>query len=74
MTLITCLEIANNYPENIRINSTKQTNGKFSAVCYRLKDGEIHKLILSTQPIFGTEEEANNSLHTIANMCKNKYK
>ena len=29
MTLLTALELADNYPDNIQINSAQQENGKF---------------------------------------------
>jgi len=69
MTELTAIELAGNYPDNIQIDALKSDNGKFAAFCYRLKDGEIHKLMLSTQPVFENEEEANNSLHEVAKAC-----
>lgn len=73
MTLITALEIAGNYPDNILINAAKQDNGKFASFCYMTRYGEIHKLILSTQPVFDTEKEANDALIEVAIACKEKY-
>ena len=73
MTLLTALEIASNYPENIKINSAKQENGKFAAFCYMTKDRQIHKLMLSSQAVFETEKEANDTLHEICSTYKEKY-
>lgn len=73
MTLLTALELAGNYPHNIQINSAQQENGKFAAFCYMTRDGQIHKLMLSTQPVFENEKEANDALHEIAVACKDKY-
>lgn len=48
MTLLTALEIEANYPQDILIEGIqdKQT-GKWTSVMYRLKDGNIHKTMLS---------------------------
>lgn len=73
MTLITALELAGNYPENILINAAKQDNGKFASFCYMTRDGDIHKLMISTQPVFETEKEANDALIEVAVACKQKY-
>lgn len=73
MTTLTALEIAANYPDNIQINSAQQENGKFAAFCYRLRDNQIHKLLLSTQPMFDTEQEANDAMTEVAIACKNTY-
>ena len=73
MTLITALELAGNYPENILINSAKDKSGKFAAFCYMTRDGDIHKLMLSTQAVFKSDEAAKKALTDIAIACKEKY-
>lgn len=73
MTTLTAIELACNYPENIQTNSAKQENEKFAAFCYLIRDGQLHKLMLSTQPVFETEKAANDAMHKIAVACKNKY-
>lgn len=67
MTVLTILEIKCNYPDEILIEAAQQDNSKFASFMYRLKDGTIHKLLISTKPIFDSEEEANNCLH---DLCK----
>ena len=62
MTLLTALELAGNYPENILINSAKAQNGKFMSFCMT-ENGQIQKLMLSTHPVFETEEQANDEMH-----------
>ena len=73
MMLITAIELGTNYPENIMISAAKQSNGKFKSFCYMTRDGEIHKLMLRSQPDFETEEEANDVIHKVAVECKEKY-
>ncbi len=73
MTGLTAMELAGNYPENILIETSKKDNGKFASFCYRLKDGEIHKLMLSFDPVFDTDKEANDAMHDIAKTCVKNY-
>ena len=73
MTLITAVELGSNYPDNIMIEAAKQENGKFSSFCYLMRDGNIHKLMLSTQSIFDSKEDAENALHNLAQTCQQKY-
>ena len=73
MTLLTALELAGNYPENISISAAKQENGMYSSFCYMKRKGEIHKLMLSTNPVFKTAKEAKDTLHAIAKNCKKEY-
>lgn len=58
MTVLTTLELAGNHPDNTLINATEQEDGKFSSFCHILRNGEIHKLLLSTKPVFDSEQEA----------------
>ncbi len=85
ITLLTGLEIAGNYPENILINSGKGKNGKYAGFMYMLKDWkdplkknaktrkDIHKIMISTEPVFDSDEEVQKVFHGIAQKCKNKY-
>lgn len=73
MTVLTAMELAGNYPENIMINAAKNDNGKFASFCYMTRDGNIHKLMLSTQPVFDSEKEANDALIDVALACVKQY-
>ena len=73
MTVLTAMELAGNYPENISISAAKNDNGKFAAFCYMTREGSIHKLMLSTQPVFESEKEANDALINVAVACKKEY-
>ena len=68
MTLLTALEVAGNYPDNILITHA-QHNTKYSGHCYLLRDGDIHKEMLSTTPVFSSSEEAESKMHEIAKIC-----
>lgn len=66
MKLITAIEIAENYPQNILITSSvSPENKKYNALCYRLKDGEIHKLMLSTDFVFIRPGDAEDYMKEI---------
>ena len=73
MRVITAIELAGNYPENILITSAKQKNEKFAAFCYLTRNGDIHKIMLSTEGVFETKEEAEQYFHDLAKKCKEKY-
>ena len=75
MTLLTALEIANNYPENISIVTFRDNdNGKFGGYVYRMKDGEIHKLLLShSQGIYSSRKAVKIELKTLLQDIKEKY-
>lgn len=68
MTLLTCIEIEGNYPDNILINAgCDEESKKWAAFMYMINnDGSIHKLMLSTQPTFHTEEDAKSAMKEIA--------
>jgi hypothetical protein len=65
MNLVTALEIYNNYPDQILINSIGLENGKFVGHVYRLKGESIHKILLSTQPVYDTAKAAEDYLHGV---------
>ncbi len=85
VSLITALEIAGNYPENILIDSGKGDNGKHAGFMYMTKDWknpldknakyrkDIHKIMISTEPVFDSAEEVQKVFHGIAQKCKEKY-
>ncbi|NBA76843.1 hypothetical protein GOQ04_14895 [Emticicia sp. ODNR4P] len=69
MTLRTVLEIAGNYPDNIQIDSCKQENGKYASFAYLLRDGQIHRLMVSTNALFDSKEDANKVLKDFCENC-----
>ena len=66
MNLITALEIYNNYPDQIKIDVGGCYDGKYAAYMYRLKGDNIHKLMLSTNPVFFSKSEAKEFMESIA--------
>ena len=74
LTLITAMEIAYNYPDDILIDAAhdKDTD-KWAAFIYRLKEGEIHKLMISTIPYYDSAESAKDEMHTMCKDIKEKY-
>lgn len=73
MTRLTALELAGNYPDNVLITSEESSNGKYLALCYLTRDGEVHKLMLSSPPFFESPEKAEKYMHDIAKDIKRKY-
>ena len=73
MTLLTALEIAGNYPENILITSADGGGGQYSAWMYMTRDGDIHKTMLHTTPVFETADAAENYLHEVCKDVVEKY-
>jgi len=73
MTLLTALEIAGNYPNNILIQSFKDENDLYGGLMYMTRNGAIHKLMLDFNGHFETAEEAENYLHNISKECTEKY-
>ncbi len=67
MTLLTAFEIEANYPEEILIETPQGDNGKFAGYMYRLKEGNVHKLMVSSEFVFNTAEEAKK---VIVNACE----
>lgn len=70
MTLITCLEIDSNYPENILLQTT-EFRGRWFSYMYLLRNGSVHKLMLSREPTetwfgFDTEEDALMDMQKIS--------
>lgn len=73
MTVLTAMELAGNYPENIMINAAQNDDGKFASFCYMTRGGDIHKLMLSTQSVFDSEKEAKDALIDVALDCVKQY-
>ena len=73
MTIITAIELAGAYPEEILITSSMNTEKKHGALCYRIKDGDIHRLMLSSDYVFESAEIAEEWMHDIAKDIKQKY-
>jgi hypothetical protein len=46
------------YPAHILLTAGKTLDGKWRSFCYQLRDGSVHTTLLSTTPIFETEQEA----------------
>lgn len=65
ISVLTAAEIANNYPDQFLITSQKDQTGKFAAYAYRLKGKDIHKLLVSTNFVFETGQEAEEYIHEI---------
>lgn len=75
MTLITEIEFGTNYPENILISpSEKHDSGKYSAYCYLTRNGDIHKLMLSTRDVFDSKESATEYFNALGKSCAEKYR
>ena len=73
MRLITALEIAGNYPDNILIAAAQhKETGKWTSLMYMLRDDkQIHKLMLSfdiNEKFLGwdTEQEAIEKMEDVA--------
>lgn len=73
MTQLTALELAGNYPDNVLIASREAPDGKYAVFCYMMRDGEIHKLMLSSSPVFDSAEKAESYMHEIAKEVKQQY-
>lgn len=73
MTQLTALELAGNYPDNVLITSREVPDGKYAVFCYMMRDGEIHKLMLSSSPVFNSAEKAENYMHEVAKEVKQQY-
>jgi len=69
VTVIMILTIAGNYPGNIKTYTKKQKNGNWSWFMYLMRHEEIHRLLLSTTPIFDTKEMAEGNAKNIVDGC-----
>lgn len=76
MTVLTALEIASNYPNgDILINSAQDKETlKWTSFMYLLRDGQIHKLMLSfniseTFQGWDTQKEAEDKMEEMAQIA-----
>lgn len=67
------MEIAGNYPDNIRVHVTKGQSGRYMAWMYMLRDGEIHKLMLSSKEMFDSAKEAEDCFHKLSQEIQKQY-
>jgi hypothetical protein len=66
MTLLTSIEIAANYPDNILISGV-EADGKHTAYMYLTRNGCIHKTLVSfTGYPYNSSEEAVAKMHEVA--------
>jgi hypothetical protein len=71
MTLLTVMEIASNYPDNILIDAIqcKETK-KWGSYMYLTREGNIHKLMLSFDNFpYETEEIAVDKMKEVAQLA-----
>jgi hypothetical protein len=75
MTVLTAIEIATNYPDNILINAAQdKETSKWSSFMYLTRNGEIHKLMLSyDNSPFNSEQEAIATMTDVANSAIKYY-
>jgi len=68
MTLLTALEIAGNYPENILIDAQKDPESEnWTSLMYMTRNGGIHKLMLSFDNFpYKSKEEAISKMEEVA--------
>lgn len=63
MTYITALEIESNWPDNILISVFENTEtGRFGSVMYMLRDGAIHKKMLTLNAVYKSKEQAEEKM------------
>lgn len=68
MTLLTALEVAGNYPENILIDAKKDPDStKWTSLMYMTRNGGIHKLMLSFDNFpYESKDEAISKMEEVA--------
>lgn len=66
VSVLTSMEIYNNYPENILIVGGQGNGQLFMAACYLLKnDRNIHKILLSTGFMYESKDVAVQAMHNV---------
>lgn len=66
VSVLTSLEIFNNYPNNILVVAGQGNGELFMGACYLLKnDGNIHKILLSTGFVYESKEVAEKAIHNV---------
>jgi len=67
---ITAIEIKLAYPEDLIMINAGGSEEKYAGYMYRLnEDKTIHKILISTQPVFKSEQEAEDAMKDIAEQC-----
>jgi len=68
MTLLTALEIAGNYPQNILIDAQQNPEkDEWTSLMYMTRNGGIHKLMLSFDGFpYKTKDEAISKMKEVA--------
>lgn len=59
LTRITAFTLLSAYPDNVLIDTVADPEtGKHAAFCHLLRDGAIHRLLVSTTPVFADKAAA----------------
>lgn len=71
MTLLTALEIAGNYPQNILIDAQKDPESEnWTSLMYMTRNGCIHKLMLSFNNFpYKSKEEAISKMNEVSQVA-----
>lgn len=67
ISLLTAVEIQSSPKEDFVICARQDINTRWAAFIYRLKEGHFHKLLLSSDPVFSSENEAVNTMTRMFN-------
>lgn len=70
LTRMTALTLKNNKDVEVMVDGPNENN-KYSGSIYVMHNGEIHSLLVSTQPVFDTEKAVKESLTNLIEECKN---
>jgi hypothetical protein len=73
MTTLTAMELAGAYPDDTLVETTEK-DGQHAVFVYMLKDGDVHKLMLSSEHVFSTAELAKGHIKWVAEQCVEKFK
>lgn len=74
ISMLSALEIASNYPDNILISSVQsKDNDKWAGFMYMLRDGDIHKLMVNSDAVFDTEKASQDYFTTLCEHCKENF-
>lgn len=66
ISMITALTIQGNSEEDLYTTSARDnTTEKWSALLYLLHEGHIHSTVLSTKPVFETQEAAETHMRDL---------
>jgi hypothetical protein len=60
MTTLTAMEIAGNHPDNLLVESRKNSEDMHACYLYLIRDGNIHKMMLSSEYVFETAKNATD--------------